>query len=133
NGEARYAMRNARMPRALRMDGDMSGERTSAVRLGFNQRELAIVVGQPAVGLAVSVLVERGGLQRAAAVGFPLVGAAVGVGVLLGADQAGGVVVLPAIDLVLVGGRRDLDALHPVALAGVRPGVGRAVLLAREA
>src|SRR4051812_3668495 len=126
-------MHMARMPRALRMNRDMPGEPTSAVRVGFNQRELAVVVGQPAIGLAVSVLVERGGLQRAAAVRFPLVGAAVAVGVFLGTDETGLVVVLPAIDLVLVGRRRDLDALHLVALARVRPCVGIAVLLSREA
>src|SRR5205085_6387282 len=42
-------------------------------------------------------------------------------------------VVLPAIDLLFVGGGGDLDPLHLAVRTGVGPGIGAAVLLAREA
>src|SRR4051812_21331371 len=115
----------------------------SAVWVGFDQYERAVVIYEAAIRFAVGVLVELGARQRAILVDFPLVRFAIAVAVLFRSNQRATarrrveglrrIVMLPPIDLVLVAGRRDLNAIHFAVASGVCPRVGLSVLIAREA
>src|SRR4051812_8143772 len=115
----------------------------SAVWVGFDQYERAVVICEAAIRFAVGVLVELGARQRAILVDFPLVRFAIAVAVLFRSNQRATarrrveglrrIVMLPPIDLVLVAGRRDLNAIHFAVASGVCPRVGLSVLIAREA
>src|SRR4029078_10640188 len=65
--------------------------------------------------------------------GLHIVRRAVAVAVLFGTREDPVLVVLPAIDLLLVRGGGDLDALHLAVRPGEGPGIGAAVLLPRKA
>src|SRR5579862_8925739 len=129
-------------PRGL-SDRFARSKSAAAVRIRLDQDEIAATVGEPARGMAGSLLIESHGPERTVLVRLPLVGSPVAVSVFFGADERARriavgarqrpVVVLPTIDLLLVAGRGALDAYHPAVRTRERPRVRLPVVLAREA
>src|SRR5262245_26124965 len=103
----------------LRRPGDFLGIVAAAVRRGFDQDELRVLVGETPVANAVAVLVELDRRDDTAVVRLPAIRLTVAVGVLFGAQETAepvvtrrvvDIVMFPAIDPRFVAFRRDLHA-----------------------